>query len=339
MCVIGKTKDFCQAWRHISNANTAWVQTSDPCYPNANERTGQTAALLALSSPYISGYIDMQIIRNPEELQKICLSWRFADLKTALVPTMGYLHAGHASLIRKAREMGDRVVVSAFVNPSQFGPNEDLASYPRDFERDRAMVESLGADVLFAPEASAMYSPDHRTWVDVPEMANILCGRSRPGHFRGVCTVVNKLFMLSLPTFAMFGQKDWQQLAVLRRMVRDLNIPVTLVGCPIVREENGLALSSRNAYLTPDERSMAHQLQAGLRLAKTMTDNGEKDPATLEGAVRAFWKTNLPLGEVEYLSFVDPDSLATLERITGSALAAAAVRLGKARLIDNLLLR
>lgn len=281
----------------------------------------------------------MQIINDPNELQKLCLSWRFARLKTVLVPTMGYLHAGHESLIRKAGELGDKVVVSLFVNPAQFGPNEDLSSYPRDFERDRGTVESLGADVLFAPEASAMYDPDHGTWVDVPEMANTLCGRSRPGHFRGVCTVVNKLFMLTLPTFALFGQKDWQQLAVLRRMVRDLNIPVTLVGCPTIREEDGLALSSRNAYLTPGERSMAHQLQAGLRLARTMADNGEEDPAILDAAVRDFWKTNLPLGEVDYLAFVDPDNLSPLGRITGSALAAAAVRLGRARLIDNLLLR
>ena len=281
----------------------------------------------------------MRIIHNPQELQDAALPWRFSGLKTALVPTMGYLHAGHESLLRKAREMGDRVIISLFVNPSQFGPNEDLASYPRDFERDSERARALGVDILFAPDASAMYAPDYGTWIDVPEMADTLCGKSRPGHFRGVCTVVNKLFMLTLPTFALFGEKDWQQLAVLRRMTRDLNIPVTILGCPTVREESGLALSSRNAYLTPEEYAMAPQLHAGLRLAKKMADEGEENVARLDTAVREFWKAALPLGGVDYLAFVDPDSLAPLERITGPALVAAAVRLGKARLIDNLLLR
>lgn len=252
---------------------------------------------------------------------------------------MGYLHAGHESLIKKARRDGDKVIVSVFVNPSQFGPNEDLAAYPRDFEHDAATAERLGADILFAPEPSAMYDPGHATWVEVPEMANTMCGLSRPVHFRGVCTVVAKLFMLTLPTFAYFGQKDWQQLAILRRMARDLNIPVTLVGCPTVREESGLALSSRNAYLTPEEHAAAPHLQAGLQLAKRLADSGETDPAKLDAAVRAYWAENMPMGDVDYLVFVHPDTLADLAAIDGPAMTAAAVRLGKARLIDNLLLR
>ena len=281
----------------------------------------------------------MQIITNPKELQSICLPWRFSGLTTTFVPTMGYLHAGHESLIQKAREDGDKLIVSLFVNPSQFGPNEDLSAYPRSFERDASIAKALGADVLFAPEPDAMYEHGHATWVEAPEMAKTLCGLSRPVHFRGVCTVVTKLFMLALPTFAYFGQKDWQQVAILRRMARDLNIPVTLVDCPTVREDSGLALSSRNAYLTPEEYAVAPHLQAGLQLAKKLVATGETNTSSLDTAIRAYWAANMPSGEVDYLSFVTPDSLALLTAITGPALVAAAVKLGKARLIDNLLLR
>ena len=281
----------------------------------------------------------MQIISSPTVLQETCLPWRFAGQKTVLVPTMGYFHAGHESLIAKARKIGDKVIVSVFVNPSQFGPNEDLAAYPRDFESDVAKAKALGADVIFAPEASAMYDTNHATWINVEKLDATLCGVTRPSHFRGVCTVVAKLFLLALPTFAVFGQKDWQQLAILRRMVHDLHLPVTLVGCPTVREPSGLALSSRNAYLTDAERTMAPALSAGLNEAKRLTDAGESSSAALREAVLAFWRGHLPLGEVEYLSIVDPDNLQALDTITGSALIAAAVRLGRARLIDNLLLR
>ena len=281
----------------------------------------------------------MQIINDPRELQAVCLPWRFSSLATALVPTMGYLHAGHESLISKARQDAAKVIVSLFVNPSQFGPDEDLAAYPRDFERDAATAERLGADILFAPEPSAMYDAEHATWVEVPGMAGTLCGLSRPVHFRGVCTIVAKLFMLTLPTYAYFGQKDWQQLAILRRMARDLNIPVTLVGCPTVREKSGLALSSRNAYLTPKKYDSAAHLHGGLCLAKSLVAEGETDTTKLDTAVRAYWAATMPLGDVEYLCFVDPDSLAALDAVTGPALVAAAVRLGRARLIDNLLLR
>ncbi len=281
----------------------------------------------------------MQIINDPQVIQALCHGWRFSGLRTALVPTMGYLHAGHESLIRKAREIGDKVIVSLFVNPSQFGPNEDLDSYPRSFDRDAARAGELGADALFAPAAGAMYAADHATWVDVPELAKTLCGRDRPGHFRGVCTVVAKLFQLILPAVAVFGEKDRQQLTILRRMVRDLNIPVTLIGCPIVREASGLAMSSRNAYLSDEENAAAPQLYAGLQLAKAMADAGETDTAVLGRAVLAHWETHMPLGRVDYLSFVDPENLQPVARIGGPALVAAAVRLGKTRLIDNLVLR
>lgn len=303
------------------------------------EKTGQAGLIAYTLWSNTSGYIDMQIITDPKELQSICLPWRFSGLTTTLVPTMGYFHAGHESLIQRARADGDKVVVSLFVNPSQFGPNEDLSAYPRDFDRDADAAKRLGADILFAPDPAAMYEPDHATWVEVPEMANTLCGISRPVHFRGVCTVVAKLFMLALPTFAYFGQKDWQQLAILRRMARDLNIPVTLVGCPTVREESGLALSSRNAYLTAEEHAAAPHFQAGLQLAKRLVTEGETDPVKLDAAVRAYWAANMPMGKVDYLSFVHPESIARLDAITGPALVAAAVYMGRARLIDNLLLR
>lgn len=174
----------------------------------------------------------MQIIHSPEALHSVCAEWRRQGLKTALVPTMGYYHAGHASLISYARSMADKVIVSLFVNPTQFGPNEDLEAYPRDFEKDSALVRELGGDVLYAPEPENMYAPDHATWVEVPALANTLCGLSRPIHFRGVCTVVLKLFMLAQPSLAVFGEKDWQQLAIIKKMVSDLNVPVEVVGGP-----------------------------------------------------------------------------------------------------------
>ena len=281
----------------------------------------------------------MQIIHEPSALQSLCLSWRFAGQRTVLVPTMGYLHAGHESLIIKARELGNKVIVSLFVNPSQFGPTEDLAAYPRSFEHDAETAKRLGVDALFAPEPAAMYASDHATWLTVEKLSALLCGASRPGHFRGVCTVVAKLFMLTLPTYAVFGEKDWQQLAIVRCMVRDLNIPVTLEGCPIIREKDGLALSSRNAYLTSEERAVAPHLYAGLREAKRLADTGETNTQTLDDAVRAYWNKHFSLGQVEYLSFIDPEHLHPINRITGPARVVAAVRLGRTRLIDNLSLR
>ncbi|MDL2271743.1 pantoate--beta-alanine ligase [Desulfovibrio sp. OttesenSCG-928-I05] len=281
----------------------------------------------------------MQIIHDPNELAALCRGWRFSGLHTVLVPTMGYFHEGHKSLMRAGRESGDRLIVSLFVNPAQFGPGEDLAAYPRDFDRDAAIAREMGADVLFAPAPDAMYLPDHATWIEVPSLSGTLCGLTRPTHFRGVCTVVAKLFLLIMPTTALFGEKDWQQLAILRRMALDLNMPVSVKGLPIVREADGLAMSSRNAYLTPEERAMAPALQQGLLQAARLLATGERDTAGLAQAIRAYWEKQLPLGQEEYLSFVHPETLVPVDHIENTALVAAAVRLGKARLIDNLLLR
>ena len=199
----------------------------------------------------------MQILTDPQELAAQCRAWHAQGEDIALVPTMGYYHAGHEDLMIHARGLAKRLVVSLFVNPAQFGPGEDLEAYPRDAKRDAAIAESRGADVLFMPEPGSMYAPDHATWVEVPELAKGLCGQSRPIHFRGVCTVVLKLFMLTRADVAVFGQKDWQQQAVIRRMVRDLNVPTRIEARPTVREADGLALSSRNVYMTAAERAQA----------------------------------------------------------------------------------
>ena len=280
----------------------------------------------------------MQIIRKTNELAALCRTWRFSGLHTALVPTMGYFHEGHKSLMRRGREISDKLIVSLFVNPAQFGPNEDLAAYPRNFDLDAAIAEEMGADILFAPDPEAMYLQDHATWVEVPSLSGTLCGLSRPTHFRGVCTVVNKLFMLVLPTTALFGEKDWQQLAILKRMARDLNIPVSIQGMPTIRETDGLAMSSRNAYLTPEERVMAPALQKGLQEAALSLTKGERSTKNLASVIRSHWQKQLPLGQEDYLFFVHPETLSPVEHIENTVLVAAAVRLGKTRLIDNLLL-
>ncbi len=238
----------------------------------------------------------MDRITSPQELQQRCLAWKRQGRTLALVPTMGYFHAGHEALMRKGRELADILVVSLFVNPTQFGPAEDLDAYPRKPEADEAIARAMGADVLFIPSPKDMYLPDHNAWVEVPDLATVLCGKSRPTHFRGVCTVVTKLFMLVQPDVAVFGEKDWQQLAILRRMARDLFIPVKLVGQPIVRESDGLALSSRNAYLTPQERAEAPHLFKGLALARELAAQGVTDTAELARAVRRYWAEHLPAG-------------------------------------------
>lgn len=281
----------------------------------------------------------MKIITAPDELQHICMKWRVQGQKTALVPTMGYYHEGHISLMQYARKVGQKVVVSLFVNPTQFGQGEDLAAYPRNPERDAAIAESNGVDILYMPQSEDMYSPGHATWVEVPKLAQTMCGISRPTHFRGVCTVVLKLLMLALPEIAVFGQKDWQQAAILKRMVADLNIPVTLHTCPIIREEDGLAMSSRNVYLTPEERSKAPHLYKSLCLAADLAASGETDVPRIMTAMRGYWKQNLPEAQEDYLTIVDPDTLTPIEYLSGAALCALAVRLGKARLIDNMLLQ
>ncbi len=281
----------------------------------------------------------MRIVHTPEALRAAGVEWRRQGLKVALVPTMGYYHEGHASLIRYARSAADKVIVSLFVNPTQFGPNEDLEAYPRDFESDSALVRELGGDLLYAPDPESMYAPDHATWVEVPALANTLCGVSRPIHFRGVCTVVLKLFMLAQPSLAVFGEKDWQQLAIIKKMVADLNVPVEIVGRPIVREADGLALSSRNVYLTAEERAQAPQLRKSLEMAARLAAGGERDAAAIIASVRTYLAEHLPAGQEDYISVVDPAMLTKVDRLEGDALCALAFRLGKARLIDNMLLK
>lgn len=281
----------------------------------------------------------MQIFTDPQALAAQCRAWHDAGEDIALVPTMGYYHAGHEDLMTCARGLARRLVVSLFVNPTQFGPNEDLAAYPRDAARDSAIAAAHGADALFMPEPGAMYAPDHATWVEVPALAKGLCGASRPIHFRGVCTVVLKLLLLTGADVAVFGEKDWQQQAIIRRMVRDLNVPVRIVARPTTREADGLAMSSRNVYLTPDERAVAPQIRAALLAAREAAADGETDVARLRELVLRHWQERLPGGEVDYLEIVHPESLEPLESADGPALMACAVRLGKARLIDNILLR
>lgn len=281
----------------------------------------------------------MDIIRDPYEFKKACRSWHSCGLSTALTPTMGFLHDGHLSLMDEAERLADISLASIFVNPAQFGPGEDLDRYPRAFERDCELAEAHGVDLLFAPEPDAMYRKDHATWVEVPELARGLCGASRPTHFRGVCTVVAKLLHLAEPDYAVFGQKDWQQLAIIRRMVRDLDFGVQVVGMPIVREPDGLAMSSRNVNLTPDERAQAPQIHAGLRKLQQLADMGERDGAALLAALREHYARHLPAAEVDYLELVHPESLEPVAGVEETALAAVALRMSRARLIDNSLVR
>lgn len=253
------------------------------------------------------------------------------------VPTMGYLHEGHLSLIRRARAENDHVAVSIFVNPTQFGPHEDYNRYPRDLERDLRLLEPLQVDLVFVPSVEEMYPPGFQTWVIVEELSRPLEGASRPGHFRGVATVVAKLFNIVQPDRAYFGQKDAQQAVVIRRMVRDLNFPVEIVVCPTVREPDGLALSSRNTYLNPQERQAATVLFRALQAAKARYEAGERDGERLREAMREVLRGE-PLARVDYVSVADPETLEELSRVEGSALLSLAVYIGNTRLIDNLLL-
>ncbi len=283
-------------------------------------------------------YLDMQILTSISEATTCCNAWRQAGQSIALVPTMGYYHQGHESLMRFAREKADKVVVSLFVNPTQFAPGEDLAAYPRDIERDSAIVKELGVDALFIPEVDAMYTAAHETIVAVPGLSRPLCGISRPTHFQGVCTVVLKLFMILCPHMAVFGEKDRQQLAIIQRMVTDLNIPVKICGRPIVREDDGLALSSRNVYLSPEERVQAPEIYKGLCMAQNLVQKGERNAARIQSSVLEMWAQTLSLGRLDYLTIVDAASLVAQDNITDNTLMACAVRMGKARLIDNVLL-
>ncbi len=280
----------------------------------------------------------MRLISSPEEMRSLAAGWRRQGHTIAFVPTMGYFHQGHLSLMEYGRTAGDRLVVSLFVNPTQFGPSEDLARYPRDLARDKALAEGAGVDVLYHPGAEQMYPPGYQTFVTVEELSQGLCGASRPGHFRGVATVVLKLFHQVQPHVAVFGEKDYQQLAVIRRLVRDLDLEVTVVGRPIVREADGLALSSRNTYLSPEDRQHALCLYRGLSTARDLAAAGERDGARLVAAAREII-TRTPNTRLDYLSLVDPDTLKETDRLRGAARLLAAAWVGHTRLIDNLLLK
>jgi pantoate--beta-alanine ligase len=276
----------------------------------------------------------MKVFNKIAALQNALFDDRKAGKSVGLVPTMGYLHEGHASLIKKAREENDIVIVSDFVNPIQFGPKEDLATYPRDFEADCALCESIGADLIFHPEPEEMYAPDFCTHVGVATLSEHLCGARRPVHFNGVCTVVTKLFMISQADRAYFGQKDAQQLAIVRRMVRDLNYNIEIIGCPIVREEDGLAKSSRNTYLNPMERKAAVVLHQALAEAEAKIRAGETDAAEVRRIISNIIEDE-PLARIDYVEVVDWNELQPIEKIDGPVLVAIAVFIGKVRLIDN----
>lgn len=279
----------------------------------------------------------MQIIVEPEQIQEWSALERCRGKSLALVPTMGFFHEGHLALMRWAREHCDVLMVSLFVNPTQFAPHEDLKAYPRDLQRDTRLAREQGVDVLFTPTPESMFAKDHAAWVEAPSLCRGLCAVHRPTHFRGVATVVAKLFLLTNPNLAVFGEKDWQQLAVIRRITRDLNLPVEIVGRPTVREADGLAMSSRNVYLSPEERKQAPVIRKGLVHIKEKAEQGGGDAGVLLAELGEMYAREMPLAVVEYMAFVDPDQLFPLEEINGPALLAVAVKFGKARLIDNIL--
>ena len=270
-----------------------------------------------------------------DEVKANVREWKKAGLTIGLVPTMGYLHEGHASLIERARRECDKVIVSDFVNPIQFGPKEDLATYPRDFEADCKLCEGLGADLIFHPEPEEMYLDGFHSYVGVDTLSTELCGKSRPIHFNGVCTVVSKLFNITEADKAYFGEKDAQQLAIVKRMVRDLNFNIEIVGCPIIREEDGLAKSSRNTYLNEDERKKALIIHQALTKGEQMVRSGEKDANKVKETVRNIIESE-PICRVDYVEIVDWNELQKVDTIDGPILTAVAVYMDeKVRLIDN----
>ena len=276
----------------------------------------------------------MEVVHTIKEVRAQVKAWRKEGLSVGLVPTMGYLHEGHQSLIKLAVAENDRVVVSVFVNPIQFGPGEDLETYPRDLAADAALCEKTGAALVFNPEPAEMYAEDFTTFVDMNGVTKELCGKTRPTHFRGVCTVVSKLFHIVGPDRAYFGQKDAQQLSVIRRMVRDLNFDLEIVGCPIIREADGLAKSSRNTYLSPEERQAALILSKTIFLGQKLVEEGERDSKKLVAAMKKNIESE-PLARIDYVEVVDAASVEKIDKLQGEVLVAMAVYIGKTRLIDN----
>jgi len=280
---------------------------------------------------------NMQVIRDLQDMQDLALAWRGRGETIVLVPTMGYFHQGHLSLMEYGRTQGDHLVVSIFVNPTQFGPQEDLDRYPRDFDRDCSLAREVGVDVIFAPDTTGMYPPGFQTFVTVEEVTRGLCGASRPIHFRGVATVVLKLFNLVQPQVAVFGEKDYQQLVTLQQLVTDLNLPVQVVGRPLVREADGLALSSRNVFLSPAERASALSLSQALFKARDLAANGERSRDRLFTALKPMFTCDPPIN-LDYLALVDSQTLKEIDTIHGPARLAVAAWVGQTRLIDNILL-
>ena len=274
----------------------------------------------------------MKILKTVHDVRELVNQWKKESKTIGLVPTMGYLHEGHLSLIEKCKKENDKVIVSIFVNPTQFGENEDLTSYPKDIKRDSSLCENLGVDLIFNPDASEMYQ-DPCTFVNIESLSNHLCGKSRPIHFRGVCTVVSKLFIIINPDNAYFGQKDAQQLAIIKKMVKDLNFDINIVGCPIVREEDGLAKSSRNVYLNPKERKAALCLSKAINVGKTLA-NTETNADKIKSEMRKIIEAE-PLAKIDYIEIVDNDTMQPVSKMKENTLAAMAVFIGKTRLIDN----
>lgn len=283
----------------------------------------------------------MEIIKKSKRMVSTSELLKSKGEKIGLVPTMGYLHKGHISLIKRARAECSKVFVSIFVNPIQFGPKEDFARYPRNFKRDCSFSEKAGADYIFFPSTDEMYEKDFKTFVEVQDLGDVMCGRARPGHFGGVCTVVLKLFNIIRPNIAYFGQKDYQQLAMIRKMTKDLNVPVEIAECPTVREEDGLAISSRNKYLSSDERKNAVVLFQSLKLAEELIINGQKNLEIVRKAALEKLESNPFVSKIDYFDFRDKDMLHEIERIDQKAariLIASAIWIGETRLIDNILL-
>lgn len=280
----------------------------------------------------MSGCKGIIVAKTIDEVRVQVAKWQAEGKSVGLVPTMGFLHAGHASLIKKAVEQNDEVIVSDFVNPTQFGPNEDLESYPRDFEADKNFCEKLGASLIFNPEPDEMYEKP-RTYVNIEELSDGLCGARRPVHFRGVCTVVSKLFNITKANRAYFGEKDAQQLAIIKKMVKDLNFDIEIVGCPIVRKEDGLAMSSRNTYLSAEERKAALCLSRAIKAGKENIKEG-MSTKQLTSLMAEVIKAE-PLAKIDYIEVVDGEMLQAIEKIEGKVLVAMAVYIGNTRLIDN----
>ncbi|MCG5103730.1 pantoate--beta-alanine ligase [Oceanobacillus alkalisoli] len=280
----------------------------------------------------------MQIASTIKDVKDVVKKWKEEGYTIGFVPTMGFLHEGHGSLITAAREANEKVIVSIFVNPMQFGPNEDFDSYPHDLDRDSKICENLGADLIFHPTPEEMYPEAFFTYVDMSVLTEELCGLNREGHFRGVCTVVNKLFNITQPDRAYFGEKDAQQLAIIKQMVKDLCMNVEVIGCPTVREEDGLAKSSRNTYLSPEDREAALIVSNTISFGANLVKEGETDAEKLIAAMKAHLKTE-PKAEIEYVKVVDGETLQPTSTIQTQTLVAVAVHIGKTRLIDNFSVR